>query len=263
MIKVRRIGLSKFDFPIELDQSIVDGIIRGYKDYLAVRADMQKRLAVSGAYAWTKGNHIDSFVNDECRKYDRIESTIKKAGYTWEYLQFTITESQEKYLLLIKNSGGLKRIFTGQAQTAKPDNYLANFAKINDQLVNDNQLHATDSNKFIQLELTMPELVAGEEADTLEVPTGYDRFYVVTYEFDDAKMISRIALTLPNQQEMKLVEVADLTPLIASSTVSINDEELEPVKNDKIPASVYGNDVATFGYGVATDQPTAKNQGTN
>lgn len=261
MTKVRRIVLSKFDFPIELDRSIVDGIIKGYKDYLAVRAEMQKRLKVSAAYAWTKGNHIDSFVNAECAQYDEIESTIEKAGYTWEYIQFTIKSSNEKYLLMIKNSGGIKRASTYQEQTASRQNYLTEYAAINNHLLGDQALSTSDSKGIIQLELSIPELDAIQNNVALKAPEGYDRFYVVTYEFDsDSKMISKIALTLPNQHEMKLIEVADLTPFISSSKVSINDNELAPVKNEQVPDSVYSGDTESFGYGVATNKPADSDQ---
>lgn len=68
-------------------------------------------------------------------------------------------------------------------------------------------------------------------------------------------MISKIALTIPNQAEMTLIEVADLIPLIENSTYSISDEELEVAKTDKLPDGIYDEN-HTFGYKVASEKQT-------
>lgn len=247
--------MNDFSLPNKLSQSIVDGILKGYKDYLGVRKQAQKDLKVSGAYAWVKGNHIDSSVDDACSNYDGIESSIEKAGYTWEYLQFTLKESQEKYLVIMKSARGITKTFDGKNDGKKKANYLHDLAGINNPIIDSNKmLSSVSAGKSIQLELTMPELEAISKNAVLEAPVDYNRFYVVTYEFDDqSKMISKIALTLPNQKKMTLVEVADLTPFINTSEYSITDEELESVQGDKIPDSIYTDEDQSFGYGIAAE----------
>ena len=100
--------MGRFDLPDQLSQLVVDGILKGYKEYLSVRRRAQQELKVSAAYAWVKGNHIDSSVDETCSKYDAIESsiesTVEKAGYTWEYIQFILKDSQEKHLVIVKNA---------------------------------------------------------------------------------------------------------------------------------------------------------------
>ena len=49
--------MKKFRLSGELNESIVDGIIEGYKDYLRVRKEAARNLRVHGAYAWVKGNN--------------------------------------------------------------------------------------------------------------------------------------------------------------------------------------------------------------
>lgn len=111
--------VNKFSLENELSQSIVDGILKGYKEYLDVRRRVQKDLKVSGAYAWVKGNHIDSSVDEACSNYDRVQSSIEKAGYTWEYLQFILEDTQEKYLVIVKIVEELRRLLTGKWIVAK------------------------------------------------------------------------------------------------------------------------------------------------
>ncbi len=139
--------------------------------------------------------------------------------------------------------------------SSKRENYLYEYAGINNPIIDSESLKSVASEKVVQLELSLPELEAINQKIAMKAPEGYNRFYVVTYEFDSqSKMISKIALTLPNQYEMSLVEVADLTPLIEKSIYSISDEELEIVKGDKVPESIYADEDQSFGYGVAAEE---------
>ena len=51
--------MKEYQLPDKLNESLVDGIIEGYRDYLDVRRQKARELKVHGAYAWVKGNHID------------------------------------------------------------------------------------------------------------------------------------------------------------------------------------------------------------
>lgn len=260
--------VGEFELSEKLSQLIVDGILKGYKEYLEVRRRADKELKVSAAYAWVKGNHIDSSVDETCSKFDEIESSIEssieKAGYTWEYIQFVLKDSQEKYLVIVKNTRGLSKTFNGKANQVNPENYLYEYAGINNSIIEDNALQTFATNRAVQLELSIPELKAIQKNVALKAPEGYNRFYVVTYEFEpQSKMISKIALTLPNQKEMSLMEVADLTPLIQNSEYTISEEELEIVQGDKVPDSIYADGDQFFGYEVAAEnqedlEPEAK-----
>lgn len=245
--------MKDFDLSNDLNQSIVDGILKGYKEYLAVRKEAKEKLKVSAAYAWVKGNHIDSSVDELCSSTDNVESSIEKAGYTWEYIQFLMKEKDEKYLIIVKNGRGITKTFNGKTSKVNQDNYLYELAGINNPLVSTGKLKSINSDRAVQLELSLPEVFVIDKKVAMEAPEGYNRFYVVTYEFDEASMISRIALTLPNQQDMTLVEVSDLTPFIESSAFNISNEELEVVQNDKIPDSMYAEGNQIFGYGIAAE----------
>lgn len=154
----------------------------------------------------------------------------------------------------MKSSRGIANTFNGKVGKNKKENYLYDCAGINNTIINNNNLQLEKAERLVQLELNFPELEAINKKISMKAPEGYSRFYVVTYEIDEqSKMISKIALTLPNQNEMSLVEVADLTPLIEESEYSISGEELEVIKEDKVPDSVYPSETHSFGYELVSE----------
>lgn len=248
------------NLPKPLEQKIVTGIMIGYKDYLAIRKEAQNRLAVSTAYAWVKGNHIDSSVQKMVANEDNITVAHGMAGYAWEYLQFAYNAADVKSLIIIKNQRSTDKSFNGVPQPADTNNYLYQFAGINNPIVNRGKLPGRPTNKTIQLELTMPELSAIQQHSPLKQPAGFSRFYIVTYELDNFKKIKSVMLNMPKQQEMSLYPIMDLTPLIQSSDVDITDDELGVIQNDRIPDSIYSPANQSFGYEVAENEESKKQQ---
>ncbi|WP_100489353.1 hypothetical protein [Sporolactobacillus pectinivorans] len=243
--------MSAFDLPVSLEQQLVNGIMAGYKSYLGARRNAQDELAVSGAYAWVKGNHIDSSVKDSIQSLKSVSPNLDKAGYTWEYLQFTYDDGDGKALIIVKNARSTDRNFDGRPGSATHQNYLYEYAGINNPAFQSGELKGKRENRQIQLELSFPEFDAIRKNEVMEKPSGFYRFYIVTYEIDDmSKMISTIKLTMPNQETMRLVEITDLTRLIRLSGVTFDEDELAAVKNDKIPESVYSSEEQSFGYEV-------------
>lgn len=253
--------MTTLDLGKELDQKIVDGILKGYKEYLDVRRNAKNKLAVSTAYAWVKGNHIDSCVKEMFSGNETMKSSVEKAGYVWEYLLFQLQHEQDNYLIIVKNSRAMSKTFAGKSDKINEENYLYAFSGINNSLIKSGKLSAIRQSHSVQLELSFPELELMNQGGLVKTPKGFNRFYVVTYEIDDSsKMISKISLTLPDRNEMLLVEVADLTPLIESSTIDISSDELEIVKNDKVASSIYGTGDREFGYAIAAEEKDENNK---
>ncbi len=44
----------------EVRESIVKGIIAGYKDYVNERNEVKEHMVISDAYVYTKSNHIET-----------------------------------------------------------------------------------------------------------------------------------------------------------------------------------------------------------
>jgi len=221
--------LKKFRLSEKLNESIVDGIIEGYKDYLRVRKEAARNLKVHGAYAWVKGNHIDHYVAVECEKLG-VESKLSKAGVTWQYLQFYIEDV--KSLFLIKNA----RYFDPEAVDRGKDTYgrsknkksayMEEFISIKGNIKFPNKSNKTLGSQSLQLALfdEIPFDSLTKESVT-EIAKQHERFYIVTYEIDDEYLINDIKLWMPNPVNNKAYLVEDLTELINTKTSHIIEME--------------------------------------
>ena len=244
----------KMELPSNLEQQIVTGIMSGYKSYLDERIRAKQNLKVSAAYAWTKGNHIDSEVAVAVENNQTIDFSTAKAGYVWEYLQFTATSPKSdetgKALIFIKGSRSAKKNFDGKKVSQPDKNYLREYAKINQHLFKSGQVSGTSTNHSVQLELPINE-IRSSASDSFKT-SDFDRFYIVTYEIDKAYQISSIKLTMPDPSSMSLVIVKDLTDLIQNSIVTIETEEFDAVRGDKVPDAQYTDQ--PFGYEIAAEE---------
>jgi len=73
--------MRQFKLDNKVYQAIVDGTQNGYLEYLHERRRKKNELRVSGAYAWTKGNHIDDQVARAVESLG-LNYRMDKAGYT-------------------------------------------------------------------------------------------------------------------------------------------------------------------------------------
>ncbi|MFS0788647.1 hypothetical protein ABC345_19945 [Shouchella sp. 1P09AA] len=233
--------MKEYKFNEKLNQKIVDGILKGYKDYLKERKEKNEIMHVSSAYAWVKGNHIDHNTAEAC-KSEGVTFKKEKAGYTWGYLQFV----DEKSIFIIK-SGNRK---TKYIKTLDQDNYLVKLSKINSHI---NFPGESEQASLFQEDLTIIDENAGlslsnEEVEVLR--SQYDRFYIVSYSLDDAKMIKEITLGMPIPETDRSFLINDLTSYIDKSTVKIDSADLSAVEND-VPEELSGH---SFGFKLISEK---------
>src|SRR5690625_562370 len=93
--------MEKYKLTKELNKKIVDGLIKGYQEYIDVRKEKYRSMRISGAYAWVKGNHIDDQVAAACVDQN-VDFKLEKAGVSWQYLQFR--QESDKVLFIIRNA---------------------------------------------------------------------------------------------------------------------------------------------------------------
>lgn len=237
--------MKQYRFKQEVSQKIVDGILQGYKNYLAERNQKFDEMKISSAYAWVKGNHIDDQIAVKCHSVG-VDYKKAKAGYTWGYLQFSSTESRTMFIA--KNSryfdkenfpGG--KGIRGKKKAAQDDNYLKKLSQINQEVKFPKVPTLFDdepTQKYMTLldDITMKSL---EVSDITVLQKQFDRFYIVTYEIDEAHMISSIKSYLPNPEDNKAYEVEDLSDLIESSSVDLSDIDTTAVENDHLESDEY------------------------
>ena len=195
------------------NQKIVDAILGGLKMYLAERHEKRNSMIVSGAYAWTKSNHIETQLARELTSIE-INYELKRIS-SWEYVQFFIGD--EKIIFLVKSPSFVKSFQEKGQKNQK--HYLREFSKNNDRLLESKEIQNRIKRK--QLSLPFDELPTTENV----IMDNVDRSYIIVYEVDSNGMIDSIVSYLPHTNG-KLYQVDDLSKYIPTSGVEITADEL-------------------------------------
>ncbi|WP_029265718.1 spr1630 family ClpXP-sensitive toxin [Virgibacillus alimentarius] len=227
--------MGDFKLSTELNQNIVDGLMEGYREYLEIRREKSRKMKVSGAYAWVKGNHIDDHVARACEP-SGVESKLAKAGLTWQYLQFQ--HHDEKILFIIKNARYFHeeqvdrgRDVNGRIRNGKIS-YMEDLIRINSDIDFSN-IKTHTSNNSVQLDLFEDNLLSEEDnLEIAKIESNYDLFYIVTYEIDEGQLISKISLFMPSPSDNKAYLIDELTPYIKPESIHIDDELKEVLSNE-------------------------------
>ncbi|MEN1934983.1 hypothetical protein AAIE21_05070 [Paenibacillus sp. 102] len=231
-----------YTFDAGVNQVIVDGILNGYKSYIDERNEKQRTMLISDAYAWVKGNHIDDQTARECAKVG-IEYAKAKAGYTWGYLQFS--DSEDKSMFIVKNAKyfneenfpGGKGINGKKRRKTNDENYLKKLSRINHNIIfPEARTLFTGEEENIEFLSIFDDntLKALEDTDVKKMQEEYNKFYIVTYEIDEAFMISKILLWMPNPNDEKAYLIDDLTELINNSSVDFDDIDITVLESDEL-----------------------------
>lgn len=233
--------MREYCLPEKLNESIVDGIIEGYRDYLDVRRQKALELKVHGAYAWVKGNHIDHYVALSCEEHG-VSNTLAKAGLTWQYLQFS--HMNEKTLFIVKNVRYFNIDEVDKGKDAKgrtrgnKASYMKNLMDIN-RGVKFEEFSVQTFNQSVQLELLEDfQPVTLEAEDTKGMDAQFDRFYIATYNIGEDHHISEIRLWMPNPADNRAYLISELTSYIGQkpSHVFEIEDNLKSVLTQTIAA---------------------------
>ncbi|MCT4404085.1 hypothetical protein EFT43_03965 [Leuconostoc falkenbergense] len=219
---------------------LVQGILKGYKDYAQERLAKQNEMVVSSGYLWTRSNHIDDGIAKEIQSENyeqKIGFQIGRAGYIWDYVQF-LHNNGEKSMIVVK-PGQFRPEKFGDATDKK---HLTQ--KSMRQLMSINAKHFQDdeqeysSHDLQQLQLfddSVPAKVLPSESEKNKIlskkTNNVDRFYILTYTLGSDSLINSIKLVMPNPKNNTVVMIQDLTDLIGDANL-INDDEAQVLKNE-------------------------------
>lgn len=230
--------MERYRMSSDVNQSVVNGILQGYKNYIEERKVKREEMHISTAYAWVKGNHIDDQTAEECKELG-IGFRKAKAGYTWGYLQFSI--ETDNSMFIIKNAKYFDdedfprgKEVRGQKQKAEKETYLKRLSRINKQVEfpEEPTIFPKDVEKKIMSIFDDETLKLLEEPQALELEKEFNQFYIVTYEIDEWFAISKIRMLMPNPYNDKAYEIEDLSELIGTSTVSFDEGDYEVLVED-------------------------------
>lgn len=236
--------MDQYKFSTEYNKMIVDAVVEGYRDYIEHRKERKLKMKISSAFAWTKGNFIESKLADDCSNYG-FSYRKSKAGLTWDYLQFV--HGSTKILFLIKNAAYFNPDCFSQAKI--PDHtgnkerrtYLYELSEINRNLTfSEKHLIRKNGKKTEEVEqlslFTSKSLMAAELEKVKAA--AYTQFHIITYSIDDSYQIAEIMNYLPNPHDNIAYLVEDLSHFISGAELTddergviapeAGDENLDP-----------------------------------
>ncbi|TVX99129.1 hypothetical protein [Cohnella terricola] len=246
--------MEQYKFNSEHNKMIVEAIVEGYREYIEHRKDRKVKMKISSAFAWTKGNFIESKVAEECIDYG-FKYKKSKAGLTWDYLQFIHGES--KILFLIKNAAYFnEKCFSQSKLPANKGNkglhrtYLHELSKINKNLVFSDFHQVIDGEtfeKYEQLSFFVSENRVKEELENFQ--SSYTEFHILTYALDEAYQIAEVKHYLPNPSDNVAYLVEDLSDFIFGAELTDEDREvIAPEMGEEIM------DPAAYDIGILDDE---------
>ncbi|MNO85313.1 hypothetical protein D3C76_766840 [compost metagenome] len=244
--------MEQYKFISDYNKMIVEAIVDGYRDYIDHRKDRKAKMKISSAFAWTKGNFIESKVAEECVNHG-FTYKRSKAGLTWDYLQFIHGDS--KVLFLIKNAAYFNENCFSQSNLPTDKKgprrtYLHELSKINRDLEFPPSQQVKDEGNYYE-QLSLPFFVSDYQVrDELEnFKSSYNQFHILTYALDEAYQISEIKHYLPNPSDNIAHLVEDLSNFISGAELTDEDREVvAPDLNDDIM------DPAAFDIGILDDE---------
>ncbi|WP_096271250.1 spr1630 family ClpXP-sensitive toxin [Paucisalibacillus globulus] len=242
--------MDQYKFHSYDSSTIVNAIVEGYRDYIEHRKERHCKMKISSAFAWTKGNFIESKIAEISENLN-LSYKKAKAGLTWDYLQFIHGES--KKLFLIKNAAYFNENSFSQAVLPNNSNikgsrrtYLHELSKINKDLdfTTTTTSPINTKNHSEQLTLFISEDQVKDELNHFQ--STYHEFRILTYKIDEAYQISEIMHYLPNPENNIAYKIEDLSEYITGAELS--DEEREVIapeqENDIIDPAAF--DIGIF-----------------
>lgn len=211
---------------------IVDAIVEGYRDYIEIRKKYRNSMAISSAFAWTKGNFIEHKVAERARSFG-FHFKRAKAGMTWDYLQFI--HDDDKLMFVIKDAAYF--LPTGFTQSRLPNpliqsssqrTYLHELSRLNQHIIFSDD-HKEPSFVFEE-EMQQGEFDFGLEQNQGSPAADFfshiNEFHILTYALDSHHQMSEIMHYLPNPDDNLAYVVEDLSPLITGAELSEDDRRI-------------------------------------
>lgn len=233
--------MNSFIIYLQNNQSLfVNALLKGYRNYIDERIIKDKEMLVSGGYAWTKSNHIESTLGQDLNEKNdgRINVVSDKAGYSWKYLQFH--DKETKCIMMLRES-------TSLSPNIKRDScpeYLRNYIQLNGVLHNSSKHNVQGT-----LWDNIPNVIEEDMNNSIKNIDGQSKFYILTYSIDSiTKDINRIELKQPQfNKSHQLVLNHIMTFDIASDNPYLLDESRYKQLKDMDDDIMVGNAI-TYEY---------------
>lgn len=223
----------------EFAKVLVQGVLKGYKDYAQERLTKKNEMIVSTGYLWTRSNHIDDAIAKEIQSedlQDQIKFRVGRAGYIWDYVQF-LPEIGEQSMIIVK-PGEFRVAKYGHATDS---NHLNQNSMVRLMSVNRRHFSGTKNiaasygEQLVLFDDSIPaKTVPSEQEVNSEIENhtqSVQRFYILTYTLNAESLIDTIKLVMPNPEDNSVVTIQDFSHLIGDANL-ITDEEASVLKGE-------------------------------
>lgn len=237
--------MEKYKFTQEHYTMIVTAIIDGYREYIEHRRDRDNKMIISSAFAWTKGNFIESEIATTCKDIG-FTYILSKAGPTWQYLQFV--DHETKSLFLIRNARYFNstnfanpKIPIPGKEKGKSRTYLHELSKINRFTEFSPDYKPKKLQQETKKQLSLLYIAEKEVSEQLELfKSDFESFHILTYELDVAQQITKVMHYLPNPFDNIAYEIANLSNYISGAELTEEERSMiAPEKEDFIDPAAY------------------------
>lgn len=247
--------------------SIIKGVIAGYKDYVNVRNDVNRKMFISNAYAFVRSNHIE----DQVAKHVRNEVDFSKnnAGPSWKFLKFDYTndEASQNITFILKNED-----YFNENEVTKGKNIMGN-AKDKEKkyilplIYQNKNINFPDLKKTIKQEhqITADNLLFDEECEK-DNENIVSHFNIITYKIDaESRQLVSIKLWIPDPNTNQAILIKDLSTQMSNiikdkEEYYIEDESLEVLRNSDSEPNLVDVESA-FGFVLEQDTSAVNDKG--
>lgn len=245
--------LDKYKLTNDHYTMIVNAIVEGYRRYVEHRKERNEDMEISSAFAWTKGNFIESEIADSCVDVG-FSFKKSKAGPTWQYLQFI--DEENKSLFLIKNAAYFNAARFANSKIPIPGEkqgnartYLQELSEINRNIDFSSSYKESGSPFSNTKQKSLLFFSDDNITEQLEFfKSEYESFHILTYQLNTVQEISKVMHYLPNPGNNIAYLVEDLSPFISGAELTDEDRSIIAQERDDVI------DPTAFDFGILDEE---------
>lgn len=201
---------------------LVDGIRKGYIEYLQELVEKINKGKIYSGYRWTKSNHIDNNIEEQLRNNSAIQThrnRIINSG--WQFNSYVVDNITliQKSISYIKEKSNFKNI--GQEKGG----YISTLSNKANKSLFENLKVQTNSTPSGQIELLEP---FNGNSSNLQINSGV--FYLITYNIGNDKDIKKIEIYAAYNGEC--IKIQDLHEANEASSIVIPRDLLDQVSDE-------------------------------
>jgi hypothetical protein len=198
-------------------------------------------LILDCGLSWARGNYIDTAFARQNLSFVK-DYTKKKAGQSWQYLEFNAHNNLGNILLILKNATRFKQTLR-KSKNPEKNLYLRPYAEINESYFQGK----THDEEFFSEQLIL-DLSEFKEEPVKENLSEYNAFFVIAFEVDPKENImTSIEVLALHPNAIDFESVQDLSSYIRESNIEPATEEVRHAFAEEEPDLSDGN---IFRYGV-------------